>query len=50
MCETNHVTQVTEKTKECSGDCNNCQSRQGQLAAMQEQVALILQQYNQTAK
>lgn len=50
MCETNRVTQVMEKSKECSGDCDNYERKQTQLTGMQEQVALILQQLNQTAK
>ncbi len=50
MCETNPKTKVQEKSKECSGDCDACEGRQGQLSGMQEQVALILQQLNQTGK
>lgn len=51
MCETNPTTQMQEKSKECSGDCNDCHRRQThQLSGMQEQVALILQQLHQTAK
>lgn len=49
MCDTNPTTQKQEKSKECSGDCDNCQGRQRQSSGMQEQVALILQQLHQTA-